>query len=304
MKIIKYLPRKINFILIFFIVIIPIFNIDIVNSNIILKDISDVNINNAQSNDYWAIIFAVGIYKNNPNQNRLSMLEAADDLYDTLLKYDNWNKDNIHLIKGEQATGKNLIKELMWLINNEDKNDYSLIYLTTHGSPLKDQNGNIIDIPPKDESDGSDEILVMYDGFDIWYSFIWDDLLNFFLGMLQSKGVCLIVDSCYSGGFNDEYNKNSIENINYSFDIEFGKELASNNRVVLMSSEENTVSYGSYFSFHLIDGFNGIADFQGNNDDINSAEESFHYAQNKVDLMGFQHPTMLDNFPGEFPITF
>lgn len=301
MRVMKYFPRKINFILIFFIVIIPIFNIDIVNSDIIFEDISK---NNIQSNDYWAIIFAVGIYKNNPNQDRLSMLEAADELYDTLLKYDNWKEENIHLIKGEDATGKNLIKELIWLIKNEDKNDYSLIYLTTHGSPLKDQNGNIIDIPPKDESDGSDEILVMYDGFDIWYSFIWDDLLNFFLGMLQSKGVCLIVDSCYSGGFNDEYSQNSIDNINYSFDVEFGKELVSNNRVVLMSSEENTVSYGSLFSFFLIDGFSGIADFLGNNDGITSAEESFYYAQNKVDLLGFQHPTILDNFPGEFPINF
>ncbi|MFE3846075.1 hypothetical protein ACFL1L_04365 [Thermoplasmatota archaeon] len=180
-----------------------------------------------------------------------------------------------------------------------------MIYLTTHGSPLKDQNGDIIDIPPKDEADGSDEILVMYDGFENWYSFIWDDLLNFFLGMLQSKGICLIVDSCYSGGFNDDYIVDSIEDISYkSFNEEFGNELLQQNRVILMSSEESTVSYGSYFSFHLIDGFNGIADYLGNNDGINSAEESFNYAQNKIDLLGWQHPTILDNFPGEFPITF
>jgi hypothetical protein len=301
MIIIKDLLKKLKFSIILFIILFPIINIDLVNSNRIPKYMLE---NNIESNDYWAVIFAVGIYKNNPDQNRLSMFEAADDLYDTLLKYDNWNEDNIHLIKGEQATGKNLIKELIWLIKNEDKNDYSLIYLTTHGSPLKDQNGNMVDIPPKDESDGSDEILVMYDGFDNWYSFIWDDLLNFFLGMLQSKGVCLIVDSCFSGGFNDEYNQNSIGDINYSFNSEFGKELASNDRVVLMSSEENTVSYGSYFSFHLIDGFNGNADTLGNNNGINSAEESFYYAQNIVDLWGWQHPTILDNFPGEFPITF
>jgi len=271
-------------------------------SNKISKDYYEKKI---ESTEYWALIFAVGIYKNHPNQNRLSMLEAADDLYNSLLTHSNWNEENIHIVKGEEATGANLIRELMWLIENEDNNDYSLIYLTTHGSPLKDQNGDIIDIPPKDEADGSDEILVMYDGFENWYSFIWDDLLNFFLGMLQSKGICLIVDSCYSGGFNDDYIVDSIEDISYkSFNEEFGNELLQQNRVILMSSEESTVSYGSYFSFHLIDGFNGIADYLGNNDGINSAEESFYYAQSKVDLLGWQHPTILDNFPGEFPITF
>jgi len=299
--IMKDLLRKLKFLLIFCIILFPILKIDMANSDQISKDIFE---NNIESTDYWAILFAVGIYKNNTDQNRLSMFKAADDLYETLLKYDNWNEDNIHLIKGEEATGQNLIKELLWLIKNEDRNDYSLIYLTTHGSPLKDQNGNFIDIPPKDESDGSDEILIMYEGFENWYSFIWDDLLNFFLGMLQSKGVCLIVDSCYSGGFNDEYNQNFIGDNLYSFNSEFGKELASNDRVILMSSEENNVSYGSYFSFHLIDGFNGNADIQGNNNGINSAEESFYYAQNIVDSWGWQHPTILDNFPGEFPITF
>ena len=271
-------------------------------SNKISKDYYEKKI---ESTEYWALIFAVGIYKNHPNQNRLSMLEAADDLYNSLLTHSNWNEENIHIVKGEQATGANLIRELMWLIENEDNNDYSLIYLTTHGSPLKDQNGDIIDIPPKDEADGSDEILIMYDGFENWYSFIWDDILNFFLGMLQSKGICLIVDSCYSGGFNDAYIADSMEDINYkSFNEEFGNELISQNRVILMSSEESTVSYGSYFSFHLIDGINGIADNFGNNDGINSAEESFNYAQNKIDLLGWQHPTILDKFPGEFPISF
>lgn len=270
----------------------------IVNSEIISIELKK----NKESTDYWALIFAVGVYKNHPNENRPSMIESADDIYDTLLKYPNWDEDNIHIVKGIEATGQNFIKEFMWLMQNEDSNDMSLIYITTHGSPLKDQNGKPFDIYPKDESDGADEILLMYDGFENWYSFIWDDLLNFLLGMLQSKGICLIIDSCFSGGFNDAIMNNKI-NQKTSFNIEFGSELLKQNRVILMSSEEDGVSYGSYFSFYLIKGFDGFADNLGNNNGINSAEESFSYAQNKVDLIGLQHPTILDNYPGEFPVT-
>ena len=273
-------------------------------NNIVFSEKNSIKSLNNDSTEYWGLIFAVGIYKNNPIQDRPQMLEAADNLYETLLNYPNWDADHIHIVKGAQATGQNLIRELIWLIQNEDRDDMSLIYITTHGSPLKDLNGNPFDIPPRDEADGADEILLMYEGFDNWYSFIWDDLLNFFLGMLQSKGICLIIDSCYSGGFNDEYIQNDLSKEHTSFNIEFGAELIKSNRIVLMSSEEDTVSYGSYFSIHLINGFDGIADTTGNNDGINSAEESFYYAQNKIDSTGIQHPTILDNFPGEFPVTF
>ncbi|MEA3458688.1 MAG: hypothetical protein U9R21_08440 [Candidatus Thermoplasmatota archaeon] len=154
--------------------------------------------------EYWALLFAVGVYRNHSNQNRPSMLEAVDDLYDVLVDSPEWQPDHIHVIKGSQATGLRLIHELLWLIQNEGRNDMSLVYITTHGSPLKHPvTKEPIDLPPKDEADGADEILVMYDGFETSYSFIWDDLLNFFLSMLQSKGVCLIVDSCFSGGFDD-----------------------------------------------------------------------------------------------------
>ena len=302
MKVIRYTNKKVIFSILICIILIPIFNSEIV---ICKKIPNKYIIKDNESTEYWALLFAVGIYKNHSNQNRLSMLEAADDFYNTLLNYPQWDEDHIHIIKGDQATGKNLIRELLWLIQNEGKNDMSLIYLTTHGSPLMDQNGYPLDLPPKDESDGADEILVMYDGFENWYSFIWDDLLNFFLGMLQSKGICLIVDSCYSGGFNDNLISKSLDNKNIeSFNEDFAYELFKQNRIILMSSEESTVSYGSYFSFHLIDGFNGIADNLGNNNGINSAEESFNYAQHKIDLFGLQHPTISDNFPGEFPITF
>ena len=286
------------------------------NENDQIERNSDINLsgfNNIQMNagtEYWALLFAVGIYRDNPSKDRPTMLDAVDDLYDALIDSPQWQPDHIHVVNGIQATGINLIKEFIWLIQNEDRDDMSLVYITTHGSPLIDQEtGFPIDLPPKDEADGADELLVMYDGFANLYAFIWDDLLNFLLSLLQSKGVCLIVDSCFSGGFNDfPLMGNDIGSYTIkSFSEGFSEEIATQGRVVLMSCEEDTYSYGSYFSNYLIDGFEGSADRStfGNGDGTNSAEESFYYAQRLVDLYGYgnQHPTILDLYHGEFQVT-
>ncbi len=265
---------------------------------------------NPQTNDgteYWGLIFAVGEYYNNPDQNRPSMLQAADDLYEVLIDSPHWQPDHIRIVKGAQATGQTLISQLIWLNQMDDSDDMCLIYLTTHGSPLRNSQGLPVDLPPKDENDGADEILVMYHGFDRWYSFIWDDLLNFLISLLNSKGVCLIVDSCFSGGFNDypTFGRTNTLSTYTASDFVTGmaEELATQNRVVLMSSEEHTVSYGSDFSNFLIQGFWGWADLFGNQNGETSAEEAFYYAQFWVDLLGNQHPTILDLYSGEFLVT-
>ncbi|KYK22079.1 hypothetical protein AYK21_00245 [Thermoplasmatales archaeon SG8-52-2] len=326
----------------------------------------------ASETEYWALLFAVGIYKDNPDQDRPSMLEAVEDFYDVLLGSPQWQEDHIHMVTGSDCYRSRLIQELRWLSNNADNDDMVIVYLTTHGSPLKDLEGNNIDLPPKDEADGADEMLVMYEGFATWHEFIWDDLLNFYLGKIDSNGLCLIVDSCYSGGFNDvsvdrsnsakEYNrisrsinifdrlsrllsnrktiigslfsrlfsnsKSSQENIpiykekespvlktdiktsieSKRFSEGFVEDIGAEGRIVLMSSEEDTVSWGSYFSHFLISACDegNWADYFGNNDGINSAEEAFNYAKPRAEAAteNRQHPTILDLYNGEYLMTY
>ena len=348
--------------------------ISIKTQNTILRDINDELISGQETlaTEYWALIFAVGVYKNHPNQDRPSMLEAADDLYDVLLDSPQWQADHIHKVTAAQCTLSRLIQELFWLIQNVESDDMVIIYLTTHGDRLRDAQGNFLDIPPKDEADGADEGLVMYDGFDNSLEFIWDDLLNYFIGLMKAQGICLIVDSCYSGGFNDNigniqnynldivsteiYNEGKIcsklsktkelikdliikvyqkliknnekiidnfykivsgtsyflnKDVSYNREVdmfkqEFVKDLLGGKRIILMSCEEDTVSYGSQFTNFLIDGFWGMADFIGNGDGINSAEESFAYSDWWVNVLsgGDQNPTIRDNYPGEFTVTY
>lgn len=261
----------------------------------------------AQS-QHWALLFAVGEYLNAPDKNRPEMLQACDNLYNTLLDSPwSWQPANIRTEKASQATLQNLLRDLQWLKQNSRSEDYVLVYITTHGGPMKTKQGLPIDLPPKDEADGADESLVMYNGFVQWYGFIWDDLLNFMLSRIQCKGLCLIVDSCYSGGFNDPPYQ-GIPGKQYTaeeFTRGFMEDVAGQGRVTLMSTQEDGLSYGSYFSDYLTSGFSGWADIFGNVDGINSAEEAFAFAQPLTEwaTQGNEVPTISDLYPGEFPVT-
>jgi hypothetical protein len=85
--------------------------------------------------------------------------------------------------------------------------------------------------------------------------------------------------------------------------------VTATNRIVLMSSQENIVSFGTYFSNFLIEGFSGLADSEGNNDGVNSAKEAFYFADVWTYWWVYfntgyeQHPTISDMYPGEFPVT-
>jgi hypothetical protein len=264
----------------------------------------------SSAGQYWGVIFAVGYYYNAPEDfNRPDMIDSANNLYASLTGSGNWQADHIQMLQSSQATGKNLLRSLWWLAKNAKPEDYVVVYITTHGGQMK-RNGMPLDLPPKDEADGMDEFLMMYNGYDNQNAIVWDDLLNFFLGLIRCQGLCLIVDSCYSGGYNDApMQAGETQASVQAFTDDFAQSMAAQNRVVLMSSSENEVSWGSYFSAFLIDGFNGAADLYGNGDGINSAEEAFAYSAPLTEFFVWlqgesQTPTMVDGFPGEFPVTF
>ena len=48
----------------------------------------------------------------------------------------------------------------------------------------------------------------------------------------------------------------------------------------------------------------GSTDFEGNNDGVNSAEESSEWVEYQLDFVVTQHPSILDNFSGESFLTY
>jgi len=257
----------------------------------------------SQETEYWALIVGVGVYADDPQQNRPLMLVEVDDFYNVLLESDVWSEDHIKVIKAEDATVSNIISGFRWLDKMEDEDDISVVYLTTHGGQLG------FDIPPFDEEDKSDEILSSYWSFAYPTLGIWDDELNILLNRLESAGVCLIVDSCYAGGFNDPPNWNRTSRSTFSFLKKqnsmsskewikgFAEEVSGQKRVVLMASCEDELSYSGGFAPYIIDGLRGFAD--SNSDGVVTAEEVFYYSEPRAFR---QQPTIYDGYPGELPL--
>jgi len=255
--------------------------------------------------EYWALIVAVGIYANNPDMDRPSMLVESAKLQEMLPVSSNWDENHMKVIERENATVPNIINGFRWLDEMEDENDISLVYLTTHGFPI------LFDIPPFDEEDGMDEALATYRGFlpfpNPWsweplanaFAILTDDEINFFLNRLESKGIGVIVDSCHSGGFNDNwsYSKAAVEN----WAKDFAGELQGRNRVIVTSVPETETSYGSYFSNYIIKGLQGYGDVNG--DGMCSLEEAFNYARPIIEKDTGMRPQIFDDYPGELIFT-
>ncbi|UCD13660.1 MAG: caspase family protein [Thermoplasmatales archaeon] len=271
------------------------------NHNILIDNKTKVSSDEIYSvnneTEYWALLIAVGVYAGHPMEDRPHMLWEVEDLHEKLLVSEHWKEENIKVIKGRNATLLNILRGFKWLNKKEDKNDFSLVYINTHGGQLSR------DRLPWDEKDGCDEILVTHLGFMFPWLNIRDDFLNLLLSLLNSKGVCVIIDSCYAGGFNDPpYFKNRMKDNRINANEwmhEFAEDLSESGRVVLMASQEDEVSYGG-FTWYLTKGLTGYAD--ANEDDLVSAEEAFDYAKERYDKPDV-HATIYDDYTGELQLT-
>lgn len=281
-------------------------SVDTVFTNYSSKHIEKTSMSSNNDVEYWALLIAVGVYYQVPDMNRPTMLKEVASFEQVLGSSSNWDEDHIKVIKAEDATVLNIFQGFQWLDTNEDENDFSLIYLTTHGFP------HFWDRPPFDEADHKDEALATYYGFLPYdnpfrweylsnpFGIILDDQFNYWFNSLESQGVGVIVDSCHSGGFDDYYKINVNNEYGSNFARELGIEFQGQNRIVITSVPEEDVSYGSLFSHYLIQGFQWFAD--SNHDNIVTMEESFYYAERMVEQQTGMDPQIFDNYPGELPI--
>jgi hypothetical protein len=240
--------------------------------------------------EYWGLIIGVDYEDHRLIDEYSTIVNEALFFYKTLLNSDHWKKDNIILLLHDNATKWNIIKSLTTLRLKADKNDFVLIYFSGHGKQsqlnLKKINQSInLDYPPFDEKDRCDEYLTTYWTDSRLFASIRDDFFSLFIAMLKSENICVVVDSCYSGGMVDLNLWNLVNN----------KKI-----VVLTSSKESDIS-GWSFSRLLTEAVQGYAD--EDNDKVCSAEEVFDYIDEKKYSSYMSNPTINDFYPGSFPLT-
>ncbi|UCH72562.1 MAG: caspase family protein [Thermoplasmatales archaeon] len=202
--------------------------------------------------EYYAVIACCFRYKN----SSYDILDVAYTnekiLYDVLISSNNWKEENIILLLNENATKENITAALVEMSEQVGPNDIFLFSWRGHGGRIPDLDG---DEKIYDSRDNYDEIICPYDMKIVNYTFknvFTDDELNNYFSDINSKGMCLIFDSCYSGGlvtkkltgikkilYGPKHNTNK-SGIN-SHDVD------GENRVVIMATPPEKAQYSNRF---------------------------------------------------------
>ena len=142
-----------------------------------------------------ALIIGVGDFQD-PRISDLPGIDLDVGIMERVALQMGFAKKNTRVLQNEQATAENVYNSLTkWVAQDVAADDRILIYLSSHGSQSRDDDG--------DEADNLDEFLVLHDttfqeGGPI-SNVLDDDSFFEILSALPSKNVMLIVDACNSG---------------------------------------------------------------------------------------------------------
>ncbi|KYC41938.1 hypothetical protein WA1_18140 [Scytonema hofmannii PCC 7110] len=180
--------------------------------------------------------------------------------------------DNVEqLIDGDALVINQKIEQLF--IENRQRNDLTLLYLSGHG--FLDKNGYLYYVSRNTHVTSQNKI---YTSNAVAARFIQEQCMN----LSQSKRQVLILDCCFSGAFVEGMGaKQAIPII----DDKILAQLGGEGRVVLTSSTATQLSYedreGGFYTRYLIEGIEkGAAD--ADNDGVISVAELHDYAKRKV----------------------
>lgn len=145
-----------------------------------------------------ALLVGIGDYAYLKNAN-LPGITTDIDAMRTVALAAGFDDENIIVLMDRDATLRNFrIVFGRELKNDTSADDRVLIYFSGHGTQVKDKN--------KDERDGSDEALMMYDtrkrysrGEARLEYVLLDDEIEDMLADIPSKNVVVLVDACHSG---------------------------------------------------------------------------------------------------------
>ena len=154
---------------------------------------------NAQSAQKYALLIGINRYLS----AKVSPLDGsehdADLMFDLLTQDYGFDKNNVTLLKGPNATAANIRKNFQWLVEqakkSKDAGNEAVIVLHYSG------HGSQVDDPYHEKPDGKSETIVPYDSregnvFDI----VDHEINDFVIDLTQyTSNVTLIFDSCHSG---------------------------------------------------------------------------------------------------------
>lgn len=207
--------------------------------------------------------------------------------------------ENIALLVNEQATLQNLKRVLgTELRRKAGEHDTVIIYYAGHGAPETDATGG--------EDDGLEKYLIPHDADprDLYTTALPMREIETILSRLSAERVVFISDACFSGATAGRTfttgSRRAVVSDTFLARLAKGK-----GRVVLTASRASEVSEErdelghGVFTYFLLEGLRGAADFDG--DGLVSVDEAYRYVAGRVpDATGQnQHPTKRGDVEGE-----
>jgi len=242
--------------------------------------------------DLYALVVGVSKYK----EPRLCLNFAAKDATDfaAFLKTQEkvFRKTHVKLMVDEKATKREVEKYLFHELPKAGKEDTIVLFFSGHGGTDPAQPNQFYFLT----SDADPEYLEAT-GLNM------TGLRSF--ERLDSKRVLVIADACHAGmpaSLKTKAIDPPLEKLMRLFGEASGRVILASSKPEELSQEKPNLR-NSVFTYYLLRGLNGEADF--NRDGIITVDEAYDYVyeRTKDETRGAQHPQKLSSVAGRFPIS-
>jgi len=252
----------------------------------------------------YAVVVGISDYKD----TRIPDLKYADadaqSFYDFITSPigGNFNKENVLLLKNEQATLKNVKLAITNFLKKAIDTDFVVIFMACHGESEPDRPNNIYLLMHDSELDSLSATAYHMENVNT-------DMKRY----ISAKRLIFFADACHSAGLTE----GSVGTRGFSNTVNialselkstregWGIVSASRAGEVSMESSQWGGGHGA-FTHYLLEGMKGKADVEGNKNGIVTLAESFDFLDDKVKraTQNAQHPDTAGNFDNNIPLGF
>jgi len=249
-------------------------------------------------NNAHALVIGIANYKY-INKLPLAVLNDAQDIHDLLIdpQYCGYPKDNVQLLKDNEATQAAVRQALKDLASRSDKDGTVYLYISSHGGRVESGPYAGEYLLPVEAYTTSEDAIAK--------TSISDAEFTKALSKIPARKVVVVLDCCHAGGIGQPKDATA-PTIKALPDSYYAKLAEGRGRVILASSRSDEVSYvppdakNSVFTRHLLDGLRGGAPGPGG---VIRIFDLFRYVQPKVTAdQPNQHPFFKAALEVDFPV--
>ncbi|MDO8141665.1 MAG: caspase family protein [Candidatus Brocadiales bacterium] len=252
----------------------------------------------------YAVVVGISDYKDTKIPDLKYADADAQAFYDFITSPigGNFNKENVLLLKNEQATLKNVKLAVTNFLKKAIDTDFVVIFMACHGEPEPDRPNNIYLLMHDSELDSLSATAYHMENVNT-------DMKRY----ISAKRLIFFADACHSAGLTEGGvgTRGFSNTVNVALsELKSTREgwgIVSASRAGELSMESSLWGGGhGAFTYYLLEGMKGKADEEGNKNGIVTLAETFDFLEEKVKraTQNAQHPDTAGNFDNNLPMGF